>query len=119
MVVSAVRSVGRGVTGLGMIVLMHAAYSAAQYIKLARASSSLTEGLMGPPQDVVIEVGLSFGLCLIGTLLSLRKLRPVKRIGARQQKDIDTIFNRPEFVSLNTRNAALARRRARLLGKKS
>jgi len=65
---------------------------------------------------VVVELGLAFALVLLGTLSSVNKFRPVKRVGVRQQKDINIVFNRPEFNSLNTRNASLAKRRARLRG---
>jgi hypothetical protein len=59
----------------GLLVIMHAAYSAAHYKSLA---SELNIKAQGAPVDIMIEVAAGLLILLIGTLLSSPKLRPVK-----------------------------------------
>ena len=53
-------------TWLGLLLILHAAFSCQQYRTLVASMPSASI----PPSDVVAEVGLGFVLCFLGQLLS-------------------------------------------------
>ena len=59
-------------SGLGVLLLFHSAYSALQYRSILLSAVDIPEHLNPdrPPLDAIVEVIAAFGLCLLGQLLS-------------------------------------------------
>ena len=59
-------------SGLGVLLLFHSAYSALQYRSILLSAVDIPEHLNPdrPPLDAIVEVMVAFGLCLLGQLLS-------------------------------------------------
>jgi hypothetical protein len=106
----------RALSVLGTVILLHAGYSANQYKTLLYAQGHVESGGL-PPLDVMVECLLSFGLILLGQLLStsfeFTLTSPQKKFSA-----FDDRFGAPEFARYNNRSAALRKRQLAVSGKK-
>jgi len=59
-------------SGLGLALLFHSAFSALQYRSILLSAMDIPEHLNPerPPLDAIVEVVVAFGFCLLGQLLS-------------------------------------------------
>ena len=78
------------ITYLGIITLLHSAYSCLHYRSIL-STSNLDETDLNldpskPPQDVVIECMLGFALCLMGQILGAGEFLPIIGEGRREVK---------------------------------
>jgi hypothetical protein len=94
---------------LGMIVLLHAAYSNLHYRSILSSSTLdvLQYGInpASPPIDVVIEVLIGFSLCLMATLIGSGPFTKVTGEGRNQIKapphisrDFDLFCTRAKYT---------------------
>ncbi len=102
----------RFLTPLGIIVLLHSAYSCLHYRSII-SSSALEDFLVekgysesSPPQDVVIEVILGFLFCLFGQVSASGNFLPVVGTGrielrapAHVSRDFDLFCTRARIVA--------------------
>jgi hypothetical protein len=80
----------RLITSLGIITLLHSAYSCLHYRSIL-TSSSIDETDFNldpskPPHDVVIECMIGFALCLVGQILGAGEFLPIVGEGRREVK---------------------------------
>eukprot|EP00615_Pteridomonas_danica_P001583 CAMPEP_0114336656 /NCGR_PEP_ID=MMETSP0101-20121206/5859_1 /TAXON_ID=38822 ORGANISM="Pteridomonas danica, Strain PT" /NCGR_SAMPLE_ID=MMETSP0101 /ASSEMBLY_ACC=CAM_ASM_000211 /LENGTH=105 /DNA_ID=CAMNT_0001468665 /DNA_START=41 /DNA_END=358 /DNA_ORIENTATION=+ len=92
---------------VGMLILIHAAYSAAHYKALV---ADLNEKTQGPPLDVMVEVAVGFAICMIGSVMSAQKLRPVKGGYDTMNKTFDSLSSPPDFHTFSHRGQVLKSR---------
>ena len=111
----------RAITPLGIIILLHSAYSCLHYRSII-SSSSLDDFLLSkgysvssPPKDVVIEVLLGFFLCLLGQMISVGKFLPVVGSGRIQlrapahiSRDFDLFCTRAKIIAEAKRKRKIA-----------
>ncbi len=102
----------RAITPVGIIILLHSAYSCLHYRSII-SSSSLDDFLLSkgysvssPPKDVVIEVLVGFFLCLLGQIIAAGKFLPVVGSGrmelrapAHVSKDFDLFCTRAKIIA--------------------
>eukprot|EP00551_Chaetoceros_affinis_P009857 CAMPEP_0203662058 /NCGR_PEP_ID=MMETSP0090-20130426/162_1 /ASSEMBLY_ACC=CAM_ASM_001088 /TAXON_ID=426623 /ORGANISM="Chaetoceros affinis, Strain CCMP159" /LENGTH=117 /DNA_ID=CAMNT_0050524799 /DNA_START=57 /DNA_END=410 /DNA_ORIENTATION=+ len=102
----------RLLTPLGIIVLLHSAYSCLHYRSII-SSSALEDFLLekgynesSPPKDVVIEVILGFLFCLFGQVREAGEFLPVVGTGrtelrapAHVSRDFDLFCTRARIVA--------------------
>lgn len=105
-------STSRIITPLGIIILLHSAYSCLHYRSII-STSSLDDFLQekgynvsSPPKDVIIEVLIGFICCLFGQLLQVGKFLPVvgsERVELRAPvhvtRDFDLFCTRMKIVA--------------------
>uniref|UniRef100_A0A6U3VAD6 Uncharacterized protein n=1 Tax=Ditylum brightwellii TaxID=49249 RepID=A0A6U3VAD6_9STRA len=105
-------------TTSGFLLLLHSAYSCLHYRSLVAsmdisATTSSSISTASPPHDVVVEVFVSFALCLVGQCLAVGPFLPVQSNKKKRElmaplhrsRDFDIYNNR--FNSLHN---ALSRR---------
>jgi len=75
-------TLGKTAAGLGLVLLLHAAYSHLHYRSLVSAATVAGFDIPSEiPMDVVIEVFLAFCLCLMGQVLGSGPFLPVRVVG--------------------------------------
>jgi len=94
--------IGSILTWLGILVLLHAGYSAHHYKRI-------TPHFMEPPSDVLMEVCAAFGLVLIGKLLPI-KIFPVRYSKKTNVRKFEESYERPDFAPVNHRGSLLRNR---------
>jgi len=106
---------GRAITCIGVLAILHAAFSFVHYKEFMRTAGGATSGsgglLFELPFDVVVEAGLGFLLCLVGALAGAGKMEPARSTSGLTDTTFDFHMNRADFNLFNHRGAAL---RARL-----
>lgn len=101
-------SLGAIVSGLGLLAILHAGYSAAhfqQFRKPAEAGDSA-------PVDAVVEAFVGFLFCVVGVLSSAGSFRPIKG-AAGGGKSLDSAESTREFQVFEHRGKFLRRRLAK------
>lgn len=65
-------SVNTVLSGLGVLLLFHSAYSALQYRTILLEAADVPDGFTPdrPPIDAAVEALIAFALCLVGQLMS-------------------------------------------------
>mmetsp|Transcript_8119 Transcript_8119/g.13446 ORF Transcript_8119/g.13446 Transcript_8119/m.13446 type:complete len:108 (-) Transcript_8119:144-467(-) len=92
------------ITTIGVILVLHSAYSCLHYRSLAIVAD--IPDTSSPPLDVVIEVILAFGLCLLGQLMC-GSFHEVK-VGKKQRVEIVApAYRTRDFDLFNTKARAL------------
>mmetsp|Transcript_17545 Transcript_17545/g.16889 ORF Transcript_17545/g.16889 Transcript_17545/m.16889 type:complete len:111 (+) Transcript_17545:74-406(+) len=89
---------------VGLIFVLHAAYSANHYKTL-----SLVSGLgasLYPPIDVIIECFLALGVIVIGQILPL-SFQPVILTADKASKSSEESLGRPDLMTFNHRSKEL------------
>ncbi len=83
----------KSITPLGIIILLHSAYSCLHYRSILSASNFDDTELVDanidpskPPKDVVIECMVGFFLCLVGQILAAGEFLPIVGEGRREVK---------------------------------
>uniref|UniRef100_A0A7S3PVW2 Membrane magnesium transporter n=1 Tax=Chaetoceros debilis TaxID=122233 RepID=A0A7S3PVW2_9STRA len=85
-------ALSRFITPIGIIMLLHSAYSCLHYRSIISSSTldlldgSTTYNASSPPKDVVIECLLGYFLCLMGQIISAGEFLPVMGSGRREVK---------------------------------
>eukprot|EP00026_Physarum_polycephalum_P023196 Phypoly_transcript_28033.p2 GENE.Phypoly_transcript_28033~~Phypoly_transcript_28033.p2 ORF type:complete len:110 (+),score=5.42 Phypoly_transcript_28033:36-332(+) len=85
---------------LGLLLLLHSAYSAAQHREYSRETGKLFESI---PTDVYIETILAVVISAWGVVGVSGTLKPIKLLDAVSKTTFDSVDIRPSFMSLNTR----------------
>ena len=115
-------------TGMGALLILHAAYSCMHYRSIlmdldlldattstgSTTSASNDATMMIPPLDVYIELGVAFGLLLLGSLLAMGPLQSVEVVAttasskhesrkslaapAHKTRDFDIYSNRSKIL---------------------
>jgi len=101
------------ITPLGIITLLHSAYSCLHYRSILASSTIdlLESGYTNynpskPPQDVVIECVIGFTLCLVGQIICAGEFLPVVGEGRREvrapmhvSRDFDLFSTRAGIIA--------------------
>jgi hypothetical protein len=106
---------GSILTWTGILMLLHAGYSAHHHRRLILLMGA-AEIVDSPPIDVIIEALLAFLIILIGKLFPI-KLIPVRYSKKTNKKKWEASYGTPHFTTLNSRLKGLHRRFLR--GKKA
>ena len=89
---------------IGLIALAHAGYSAAQHRVYVRLTEQQFERL---PTDILLQTIVAFVACCIGTVQLFGKFKPILITAEWQNKNWDTLGNRPSFMTFNHRGQKL------------
>ncbi|CAM9921730.1 unnamed protein product [Hapterophycus canaliculatus] len=103
---------GTVVSGAGLLVLLHAGYSAAHFQQFKKASSSAGGGGGdSAPIDAALEALIGFFVCVFGVLFSAGALLPIKG-AAGGGKSLDSAESTREFEVFEHRGRSLRKRLA-------
>lgn len=100
--------IGRTLCAIGIIAILHAAFSYAHYKDFTRgAGGGSSDGL---PFDVLAEVGGGFVVCLLGALVSGGKMEPARSTSGLTDTTFDFHMARADFILYNHRGKSLKKR---------
>lgn len=99
---------GTVISGAGLLVLLHAGYSAAHFQQFKKASGG---GGDSAPIDAALEALVGFFVCVIGVLSSAGALLPIKG-AAGGGKSLDSAESTREFEVFEHRGKSLRKRLA-------
>ncbi|XP_054163876.1 ER membrane protein complex subunit 5-like [Oppia nitens] len=86
---------------LGLVSLLHSAYSAAQHRSYVRLVEQEFTGL---PQDIVVQCLVSLLVTIAAiVVLNTRNMREIRALDDLKDKTVDSINNRPNFYMFNHR----------------
>ena len=96
------------VTTIGVTLILHSAYSCLHYRSLAKVAD--IPDTSSPPVDVVIEVILAFGLCLLGQLMcgTFHQVKVSSKDGKRKVEIVAPAYRTRDFDLFTTKTRALA-----------
>lgn len=96
------------ITTIGVILILHSAYSCLHYRSLAIVAD--IPDTSSPPLDVVIEVILAFGLCLLGKLMcgTFHEVKVSSTEGKRRVEIVAPAYRTRDFDLFVTKARALA-----------
>lgn len=94
---------------LGIIFIIHSAYSFVHYKMLMKSLGNVEEA-KNMPYDVQVELMIGFLCTLLGVVGASGKLQPAKVTEVVSNKDFDVYDHRSDFQIFNHRAAALNRR---------
>jgi len=96
------------ITTIGVILILHSAYSCLHYRSLAIVAD--IPDTSSPPLDVVIEVILAFGLCLLGQLMcgTFHQVKVSSKEGKRRVEIVAPAYRSRDFDLFTTKARALA-----------
>ena len=104
-------SISTFLSAVGVILVLHSAYSALQYRTILLSARDIPDGLNPdrPPADAAFEVLFAFGLCLIGQLASETFLgvKTTTAKGGRTASSIAPAYKSRDFDIYATRAAAV------------
>lgn len=98
---------GTLVSGVGLLTLLHAGYSAAHFQQFKKSSA----GGDSAPLDAVLEAIAGFFVCVLGVLYSAESFLPIKG-AAGGGKSLDSAESTREFEVFQHRGKSLRRRLA-------
>ncbi|CAM9207486.1 unnamed protein product [Scytosiphon promiscuus] len=101
---------GTIVSGAGLLVLLHAGYSAAHFQQFKKVSSSGGGG-DSAPIDAALEAFIGFFVCVFGVLSSAGAFLPIKG-AAGGGKSLDSAESTREFEVFEHRGRSLRKRLA-------
>ncbi|KAI8924222.1 magnesium transporter [Entophlyctis helioformis] len=96
--------VGRLLYVVGIVLMMHAAYSAVDHLAYLKAVGRHETSL---PSDIVLETLLSLAFFIPGAVLVSGTLKPIALELELATKTMDSIDATPGFKVLNTRASAI------------
>ncbi|KAG5179742.1 hypothetical protein JKP88DRAFT_215414 [Tribonema minus] len=109
---------GTIVAGLGLLVLLHAGYSAAHYRQfIVAAEGEAAPAEDAPPLDAVVETIVGFLLCVAGVVSAAGQMLPV-RGPAGGGRSADAHEGLPGFAVFSHRAVQLRRRTQALIAAK-
>ncbi|CAN0347761.1 unnamed protein product [Ectocarpus sp. 13 AM-2016] len=101
---------GTVVSAAGLLILLHAGYSAAHFQQFKKPSSSLGGGGGdSAPLDAALEALVGFFVCVFGVLYSADALLPIKG-AAGGGKSLDSAESTREFEVFEHRGRSLRKR---------
>ncbi|XP_064933673.1 ER membrane protein complex subunit 5 [Columba livia] len=103
-VAMAAGSVWKGLVGLGLFALAHAAFSAAQHRSYMRLTEKEDETL---PIDIVLQTLLAFAVTCYGIVHIAGEFRDMDATSELKNKTFDTLRNHPSFYVFNHRGRVL------------
>mmetsp|Transcript_41076 Transcript_41076/g.41961 ORF Transcript_41076/g.41961 Transcript_41076/m.41961 type:complete len:104 (+) Transcript_41076:164-475(+) len=92
---------------IGILIFLHAAYSAHHYKSLAMKLGEL-DSVSLPPSDVILEIIFSFLMMLI-TLVLPMKFVPIVLSQNKSYKTWEESTSRPDFFTFNHRGRMLSK----------
>ncbi|XP_067313760.1 ER membrane protein complex subunit 5 [Pseudorasbora parva] len=96
----------KGVVGIGLFALAHAAFSAAQHRSYMRLTEKENETL---PIDIVLQTLLSFVITCYGIVHISGEFKDMDASSELKNKTFDTLRNHPSFYLFNHRGRVLFR----------
>uniref|UniRef100_A0A4W6FLY9 Membrane magnesium transporter n=3 Tax=Lates TaxID=8186 RepID=A0A4W6FLY9_LATCA len=96
----------KGVVGVGLFALAHAAFSAAQHRAYMRLTEKENETL---PIDIVLQTLLSFVMTCYGIVHIAGEFKDMDASSELKNKTFDTLRNHPSFYLFNHRGRVLFR----------
>ncbi|KAI2656824.1 hypothetical protein cypCar_00016461 [Cyprinus carpio] len=96
----------KGVVGVGLFALAHAAFSAAQHRSYMRLTEKENETL---PIDIVLQTLLSFVITCYGIVHISGEFKDMDASSELKNKTFDTLRNHPSFYLFNHRGRVLFR----------
>ena len=100
-------SFGSIVTYIGLILMIHAGYSAHHFRRLMISSD---EDLSLPPNDVIIECYIAFALVIFGQVYPI-KLVPVRYSKSSNMRRWNDSFGTQDFSTFNHRGRLIGNRK--------
>nr|XP_033802854.1 membrane magnesium transporter 1 [Geotrypetes seraphini] len=97
-------SVWKGIVGLGLFALAHAAFSAAQHRSYMRLTEKEDETL---PIDIVLQTLLAFVITCYGIVHIAGEFKDMDATSELKNKTFDTLRNHPSFYVFNHRGRML------------
>ncbi|XP_067883349.1 ER membrane protein complex subunit 5 [Heterodontus francisci] len=97
-------SVWKGLVGIGLFALAHAAFSAAQHRSYMRLTEKENETL---PIDIVIQTLLAFLLTCYGLVHMAGEFKDMDATSELKTKTFETLRNHPSFYLFNHRGRVL------------
>ncbi|XP_029462505.1 membrane magnesium transporter 1 [Rhinatrema bivittatum] len=97
-------SVWKGLVGLGLFALAHAAFSAAQHRSYMRLTEKEDETL---PIDIVLQTLLAFVITCYGIVHIAGEFKDMDATSELKNKTFDTLRNHPSFYVFNHRGRVL------------
>ncbi|XP_060783791.1 ER membrane protein complex subunit 5 [Neoarius graeffei] len=94
----------KGVVGLGLFALAHAAFSAAQHRSYMRLTEKENETL---PIDIVLQTLLAFVVTCCGIVHISGEFKDMDASSELKHKTFDTLRNHPSFYLFNHRGRVL------------
>ncbi|KAL7863229.1 hypothetical protein AOLI_G00061520 [Acnodon oligacanthus] len=94
----------KGVVGLGLFALAHAAFSAAQHRSYMRLTEKENETL---PIDIVLQTLLAFVITCCGIVHISGEFKDMDASSELKHKTFDTLRNHPSFYLFNHRGRVL------------
>ncbi|KAG7484302.1 hypothetical protein MATL_G00047800 [Megalops atlanticus] len=99
-------SVWKGLVGVGLFALAHAAFSAAQHRSYMRLTEKENETL---PIDIVLQTLLAFVVTCYGIVHIAGEFKDMDASSELKNKTLDTLGNHPSFYLFNHRGRVLFR----------
>ncbi|XP_045683955.1 ER membrane protein complex subunit 5-like [Phyllostomus hastatus] len=99
-----VPSLWKGLVGIGLFALAHAAFSAAQHRSYMRLTEKEDESL---PIDIVFQILLAFTVTCYGIVHSAGEFKDMDATSELKNKTFDTLRNHPSFYVFNHRGRVL------------
>uniref|UniRef100_W5N0I1 Membrane magnesium transporter n=2 Tax=Lepisosteus oculatus TaxID=7918 RepID=W5N0I1_LEPOC len=99
-------SVWKGLVGIGLFALAHAAFSAAQHRSYMRLTEKENETL---PGDIVLQTLLAFVVTCYGIVHIAGEFKDMDATSELKNKTFDTLRNHPSFYLFNHRGRVLFR----------
>ena len=90
---------------LGLLSLIHAGYSAAQYRSYLRLVGEDFTGLL--PMDILLQTILSLFVTMAGVVAVNGDFKEIKALEDSKYKSMDNIYNHPTFFTFNHRGRLL------------
>ncbi|WFD29178.1 hypothetical protein MSPP1_000183 [Malassezia sp. CBS 17886] len=94
----------------GIILFIHAAYSAYEYLSQGKSidlGTASTRYESGIPLDIAGEALLAFGVLTVGCALTAAPLREISWAARTRGENIDCVDGRPSFASVRHRGHVL------------
>lgn len=91
---------------VGLLSLLHAAFSAAQHRSFLRLMEQDFSGLL--PLDIVLQTLLSLLVTMVGVVAQNGDFREIRALDDSKYKSIETINNRQSFYIFNHRGRLLS-----------
>ncbi|KFO27023.1 Membrane magnesium transporter 1 [Fukomys damarensis] len=99
-------SLWKGLVGLALFALAHAAFSAAQHRSYMRLTEKEDESL---PVDIILQTLLAFAFTCYGIVHIAGEFKDVNATSELKNKTFDTLRNHPSFYVFNHRGRVLSR----------
>ncbi|CAO2643552.1 Membrane magnesium transporter 2 [Lemmus lemmus] len=100
-----VRWLWKGLVGIGLFALAHAAFSAAQHHSHARLTE---EGCESLPADIVLQTLLAFAVTCYGVVHTAGEFKDRDATSELRSKTFDALRSRPSFYVFRRRGRGLS-----------